>query len=127
MAQHAKIEPARKRKKAPIHKRFRRYDPSKSPTRFPEDPKKLTFSHITSWTNDVSRRTANRSVLRYPSELTDGERATVSPTVTPSPRPHSWSASMAVASSPTAYDSNSLDLLIADAGMFAVISSTRSR
>jgi hypothetical protein len=38
MPQQAKIEQARKRKKAPIHRRFRRYDPSKSPTRFPEDP-----------------------------------------------------------------------------------------
>jgi hypothetical protein len=27
-----------KLKKASIHKLFRRYDPSKSPTRFPEDP-----------------------------------------------------------------------------------------
>jgi hypothetical protein len=36
--QGAKIERPSKLKKASIHKHFRRYDPSKSPTRFPEDP-----------------------------------------------------------------------------------------
>src|SRR5579862_1529539 len=41
MPQHAKIEPKQKREKSPIHKRFRRYDPSKSPTQFPEDPEKI--------------------------------------------------------------------------------------
>jgi len=39
IAQRAKIERSSKLKKASIHKPFRRYDPSKSPTRFPEDPK----------------------------------------------------------------------------------------
>ncbi len=38
MPQHAKIQPRKNCKKGPIHKRFRRHDPSKSPTRFPEDP-----------------------------------------------------------------------------------------
>ena len=38
MAQGAKIERTSKLMKASIHKHFRRYDPSKSPTRFPEDP-----------------------------------------------------------------------------------------
>jgi hypothetical protein len=36
--QRAKIEHPSKLEKASIHKHFRRYDPSKSPTRFPEDP-----------------------------------------------------------------------------------------
>src|SRR5271165_695784 len=36
--QHAKIKHASKLKKVPLHSNFRRYDPSKSPTRFPEDP-----------------------------------------------------------------------------------------
>src|SRR6202035_4462331 len=40
ISQHAKIEPPSKPRKVPIHKHFRRYDPSKSPTRFPEDPEK---------------------------------------------------------------------------------------
>src|SRR5215475_3624863 len=38
IAQRAKIERTSKLKKAAIHKLFRRYDPSKPPTRFPEDP-----------------------------------------------------------------------------------------
>ena len=38
IAQRAEIERTSKLKKAPIHKLFRRYDPPKSPTRFPEDP-----------------------------------------------------------------------------------------
>src|SRR5262249_39086596 len=38
IAQRAKIERTSKLKKAAIHKPFHRYDPSKSPTRFPEDP-----------------------------------------------------------------------------------------
>src|SRR5208337_4143029 len=37
--QHAKIERTSNLKKAPIHKLICRYDPLKSPTRFPEDPK----------------------------------------------------------------------------------------
>src|SRR5271166_2775903 len=44
--QHAKIKHASKLKKVPLHSNFRRYDPSKSPTRFPEDPK-LWASSIT--------------------------------------------------------------------------------
>jgi hypothetical protein len=38
IAQRAKIERPSKLTKASIHKHFHRYDPSKSPTRFPEDP-----------------------------------------------------------------------------------------
>jgi hypothetical protein len=38
IAQRAKIEQPSKLTKASVHKHFRRYDPSKSPTRFPEDP-----------------------------------------------------------------------------------------
>src|SRR6266480_8015220 len=41
MPQNAKIQPPQKLKKGLIHNRFRRYDPSKSPTRFPEDPLKI--------------------------------------------------------------------------------------
>src|SRR5262249_20926279 len=47
IAQRAKIERPSKLKKASIHRLFRRYDPSKSPTRFPEDPEKLTRSAAT--------------------------------------------------------------------------------
>src|SRR6516164_6968152 len=41
--QRAKIEQASKLTKASIHKPFRRYDPSKSPTRFPEDPSLISL------------------------------------------------------------------------------------
>ena len=47
IAQRAKIGQSSKLKKASIHRPFRRYDPSKSPTRFPEDPFFLLYSCTT--------------------------------------------------------------------------------